>query len=67
MGDYQGLSADEKLTVLLFKMENVESALPKCPAKLCEKHDRRITRLETIVTCSAFALTLLVAIVLKVI
>ena len=67
MADYQGMTADEKLTVLLIKMETVEDNLPKCPAKLCQNHDRRITRLETIVTCSAFSITVIVAILLKVI
>jgi len=67
MADYQGMTADEKLTILLIKMETVEDNLPKCPAKLCQKHDRQITRLETIVTCSAFAITVIMAILLKVI
>jgi len=67
IADYQGMDADEKLTVLLVKMERVEMNLPVCPGNMCAVHDRRITRLETIVTCSAFAITILAAVFLKVI
>ena len=67
MSDYQGMNADEKLTILLVKMESVEKNLPVCPGNMCAVHDRRITRLETIVTCSAFAITILAAVFLKVI
>lgn len=47
---YQGMSADEKLTVLCVKMDNLErrlDATPPCPAPRCNEHERRLTALET--------------------
>lgn len=60
--DYQGMSDREILIELAGDIKALKDR-PACPSPMCGDHESRITRLEVIVTCSAFALATIVALV----
>lgn len=64
---YQGMSADEKLTVLCVKMDNIEArldSLPPCPSPRCGEHAARLTRVETVLAVVGASLVVLVPVIM---
>ena len=64
---YKGMTADEKLTVLCVKMDNIEArldSLPPCPSPRCGEHEARLTRVETILAVVGGAVITLVPVIM---
>ena len=64
---YRGMTADEKLTVLCVKMDNIETRLdqlPPCPSPRCGEHEARLTRVETILAVVGGAVIILVPVIM---
>jgi hypothetical protein len=64
---YRGMTADEKLTALCVKMDNIEArldSLPPCPSPRCGEHEARLTRVETILAVVGSAVIVLVPIIM---
>jgi len=64
---YKGMTADEKLTVLCVKMDNIEArldSLPPCPSPRCGEHESRLTRVETILAVVGASIIVLVPVIM---